>query len=157
MRKILLILGTYLGLAAAGGVFVSEGSLHLRHLPLRHSAEIAAIAHEKYGAELQDVAIRAHDGVELKAWYIEPKSYNGRSVILLHGITDNREGVAGYGRIFLDQGYSILLPDARAHGESGGQLATYGIREADDVHQWITWLYAHHVASGQCVYGFGES
>ena len=157
MRKSLLILGVYLAVAAAGGVFLAEASLHLRHLPLRHREHIATIAREKYGAALEDVAIKAEDNVELKAWYVQPEDYNGRSVILLHGITDNREGVAGYGHIFLDQGYSILLPDARGHGESGGQLATYGIREADDVHQWVSWLYLTHVAPGQCVYGFGES
>jgi uncharacterized protein len=157
MPTALLILGGYLAVAASGGVLMSEGSLHLRHLSLRHRQEFATLARAKYGAELEDAAIRARDGVELKGWYIEPKQYNGRAVILLHGITDNREGVAGYGRIFLDQGYAILLPDARGHGESGGELATYGINEADDVHQWISWLFNHHVAAHQCVYGFGES
>jgi uncharacterized protein len=157
MRKLLLIIGAYLALAAAGGVFVSEASLHLRRLPLRHGRLIAAIAREKYGAELQDVAIKAHDGVELKGWYIQPRNNNGRAVILLHAITDNREGVAGYGGIFLGQGYSVLLPDARGHGESGGQLATYGVREADDLHRWVSWLYLNHLSSDGCVYGFGES
>jgi len=91
----------------------------------------------------------------LKAWYIPPRISNGNAVILLHGITDNREGVFGYGVLFLQHGYSVLLPDARGHGESGGALATYGIRESDDTHRWISWLYANHPPG--CVYGFGES
>lgn len=157
MRRLLIIFGVYLVLAALSGVVVTEASLHLRHIPLRHRQEIAAIAREKHGADLQDVQITARDGIVLKGWYIEPKSYNGRAVILLHGITDNREGVAGYGAIFLDQGYSILLPDARDHGESGGDMATYGLREASDIHRWVSWLYTSHLAPGQCVYGFGES
>jgi len=76
-------------------------------------------------------------------------------VVLLHGITDNREGVAGYAGLFLQHGYAVLLPDARGHGESGGALATYGIKEADDLHRWVSWLYQHDPP--QCVYGFGES
>jgi pimeloyl-ACP methyl ester carboxylesterase len=48
-----------------------------------------------------------------------------------------------------------LLPDARGHGESGGELATYGVKESDDVHRWVSWIYAHDPP--QCVYGFGES
>jgi hypothetical protein len=71
-----------------------------------------------FQAELQDVTITAADGVELKGWFVHPHDYNGNAVVLLHGITDNREGVAGYGRLLLEHGYSILLPDARGHGAS---------------------------------------
>jgi pimeloyl-ACP methyl ester carboxylesterase len=145
----------YMVFAALGGIFVAEASLHLRRLPLRHRQQFAAMVHEKYQAELQDVSITAADATLLKAWYIHPKNFNGNSVILLHGITDNREGVAGYGKLFLDHGYAVLLPDARDHGESGGEIATYGIKEAGDVHEWVSWMYAHDPPA--CVYGFGES
>src|SRR5256885_4646798 len=77
-----------------------------------------------------------------------------KAVILLHGISDSRLGVAGYGQMFLQHGYRILLPDSRAHGESGGDIATYGLRESDDVHRWVSWLYDRGVS---CVDGFGES
>jgi len=58
------------------------------------------------------------------------------------------------GRLFLRQGYRILLPDSRAHGESGGSVATYGLREGDDIHRWVDWLYGK---GATCVDGFGES
>jgi uncharacterized protein len=161
MRKLLkffLAAGClYLLLAVIAGVVVGEGSLKLRRLPLRHREEVAAAVRQRYQADLQDVSIQAADGITLKGWYILPKNFNGSAVVLTHGITDNREGVAGYGRIFLDKGYAVLLPDARAHGESGGELATYGVRESDDLHRWVSWLYAHDVSPAQCVYGFGES
>ena len=67
---------------------------------------------------------------------------------------DNRGGVAGYGQAFLRQGYRIPLPDSRAHGESGGAVATYGLRESDDIHRWVSWLYGK---GASCVDGFGES
>ena len=41
-------------------------------------------------------------------------------------LPDNRGGVVGYGQVFLQKGYRILLPDSRADGESGGAMATYG-------------------------------
>lgn len=154
-RGIISFLVIYLIMSLIGGVFVAEGSLHLRRLPLRHRRQFAALVHEKYQAELQDVSITTADSTLLKGWYVHPKNFNGNSVIVLHGITDNREGVAGYGKMFLDQGYAVLLPDARDHGESGGDMATYGIREAGDIHQWVSWMYAHDPPS--CVYGFGES
>ena len=113
------------------------------------------MARERYHTSLQEVSIAAADGVELKGWYVHPRDFNGSVVVALHGITDNREGVAGYGKMFLDHGYAVLLPDARAHGESGGRLATYGVKESGDVHRWVDWIYQHDPP--RCVYGFGES
>ncbi len=156
-HKIFLALGAYLFLAALAGAFIAEGSLHLRRLPLRHRQEAEATVRQRYQAELQDVSIQAADAAVLKGWYIHPKDFNGNVVVLMHGITDNREGVAGYGKLFLDHGYAVLLPDARAHGESGGDVATYGLKESDDIHRWVSWIYARERLPVQCVYGFGES
>lgn len=156
LRKLLLILvSLYLVLAAIAGVVIAEASLKLQHLPLHYRQQIAAYIRQHYQANLQDVSITASDSVALKGWYVRPIDFNGNTVVLSHGIADNREGVAGYARLFLNHGYAVLLPDTRAHGESGGELATYGVKEADDLHQWVSWLYEHDAP--QCVYGFGES
>jgi len=156
LRRLLLVAAAlYLALAAAAGITIAEASLKLPHRPLQHQREVAAAARNQFHAELQNVSITAADGPVLRAWYVHPQAFNGDAVVLLHGITDNREGVAGYAGLFLQHGYAVLLPDARAHGESGGVLATYGIREADDLHRWVSWLYEHDLP--HCVYGFGES
>jgi hypothetical protein len=47
------------------------------------------------------------------------------------------------------------MPDARAHGTSGGEIATYGIREANDLHRWLDWLDLNEHPA--CIYGFAES
>ena len=145
----------YLAFSVMAGIVIADASLKLHRLPLRHRQEIAATVRKNFHAELQDVSMTAVDGAVLKGWYVRPRDYNGNAVILLHGITDNREGVAGYGRLMLEHGYAVLLPDARRHGESGGELATYGVKESDDIHGWVSWLYAHEPP--QCMYGFGES
>lgn len=145
----------YGAFSVLAGIVIAEASLKLGHRVLRHRQQAAQLVCERYGSELKDVSINTSDEVVLKAWYVRPAKFNRQAVILLHGITDNREGVAGYASIFLDQGYAVLLPDARAHGESGGEIATYGLKEADDLHRWVSWLYLRD--SPQCVYGFGES
>src|SRR5262245_15453007 len=68
---------------------------------------------------------------------------------------DNRKGMIGYVQLFLRNGYNVLTPDWRAHGESGGELATYGIKEKYDVTSWIDWL--QRSTSSRVFYAFGES
>ena len=159
MRKVIKIFAigavSYLLLSLLAGIVLAEGSLRLYHRPLTHRLEAQSIVHHEFQTDLQEVSITASDSAILKAWYVRPHGFNRNTVVLAHGITDNREGVAGYAELFLKHGYAVLLPDARAHGESGGDFATYGLKEADDLHRWVSWLYAHD--SPECVYGFGES
>lgn len=107
------------------------------------------------GAELHDVEIAAADDVVLRAWYIQPRHADGDAVILLHGLGDNRLGMIGYAEILLAHGYSVLMPDARAHGLSGGDIATYGVLERDDIKKWFEWLDGS--AHPPCIFGLGES
>ena len=108
-----------------------------------------------FGAELQDVSVVASDAVVLRAWFARPATSNGDAVILLHGIGDNRQGMTGFAELFLSKGYEVLLPDLRAHGTSGSNYPTYGIKEADDVQQWFRWLATQQHPA--CVFGMGES
>jgi len=130
--------------SVVGGVILAEAQVHL------HRRAVPATP-----GNLQDVEIRTADGLTLRAWFGRPQHSNGRAVILLHGVVDNRAGMLGYGQLFLDHGYSVLLPDARAHGSSDGAIASYGLKEAGDVHLWADWLIARE--SPTCLYGMGES
>jgi hypothetical protein len=106
-------------------------------------------------ALLEDVSIPAQDGVTLSAWSIQSARGNGDLVILLHGQSDNRAGMLGIADLLLRHGYAVLLPDARAHGLSGGELATYGTLEADDIRRWFDW--SRQTLSSHCIYGLGQS
>jgi pimeloyl-ACP methyl ester carboxylesterase len=108
----------YIALSLAFGILMARSTLSPMRLPLPARAQIARM-YKPYGADLQSVSIQAGDGVVLQGWYVVPDHQNGQAVILLHGIGDNRGGVAGFGQAFLRQGYRILLPDLRVHGESG--------------------------------------
>jgi pimeloyl-ACP methyl ester carboxylesterase len=55
--------------------------------------------------------------------------------------------------MFLRNGDSVLAPDNRGHGRSGG-VVTYGVREAGDIAAWQAWLTARGIR--HC-FGFGES
>jgi uncharacterized protein len=84
------------------------------------------------GATREDFDVHAPDGVLLKGWKVRPKNPNGNWVLLFHGVSDNRVGVIGQSEFLLKAGYSVLMMDARCHGQSGGALATYGWLERSD-------------------------
>src|SRR5690349_4558330 len=100
-----------------GGIYASEALLHPPRRPLdpRAAAEAHRIA-ESLRATLDDLDIQAVDGVRLRGWRFTPLGRNGSAVILLHGQADNRAGVLGFVRMFLERGYEVLAPDMRAHG-----------------------------------------
>jgi dipeptidyl aminopeptidase/acylaminoacyl peptidase len=105
-------------------------------------------------ASWQVSSIRAFDGVRLDSWFVRPPKRNGNCVMVLHGIGDSRQGSSGYAPLFLDEGYSVLLPDSRAHGSSEGELVTYGLLEKSDVLFWAHWLRQHDCMA---LFALGES
>jgi len=84
------------------------------------------------GAIREDFAVTAPDRAILRGWKVRPKNPNGSWVLAFHGVADNRVGVVSQSEFLLRAGYSILMMDARAHGASGGPLATYGWLERND-------------------------
>jgi hypothetical protein len=101
-----------------------------------------------------NVEVVANDKVKLRAWWLQPATPNGNCVMVLHGIADSRVGSAGFAPIFLAQGYAVLVPDSRAHGESGGEFVTYGLAEKYDVIIWARWMKSQGCHR---IYGLGES
>lgn len=155
-HHLLLALLIYLAASTVAGIYVADGTLHPGRRPLTNeetSAERESV--REINADLDDVSITTLDDVTLNAWLIKPRRTNGNAVILLHGLGDNRLGMTGYTKLFLVHGFSVLLPDARGHGASGGSLVTYGLLERNDIHQWVGVLQTQ--VHPQCIFGFGES
>jgi uncharacterized protein len=152
--------GVYLLLSAVGGGMLMESALHPPHRPLAQQSGLALAQWASGG--IANVDIEGADSAQLKGWYARPAAWNGDSVILLHGVGDNREGVMSYAAMFLRSGYAVLLPDSRAQGESGGQIGTYGLLESGDVQRWSGWIAnranrTRRDAHAPCTYLFGES
>jgi len=61
----------------------------------------------------------------------------------------------GHAAFLLRAGFAVLAPDLRAHGASGGEIITYGIKEASDVHAWANRLFENQPV--QHLYGLGPS
>lgn len=155
-RLTISLLTVYTAICIAAAIFLANSTVSPYHRALPAVAEdnmikIAAGLH----SQLADVQISVFDNAPLRAWFIEPQQANGDTVILLHGLGDTRLGMQGYAEMLLSHGYSVLMPDARAHGISGGDHPTYGLLERDDIRRWFEWIETEQHPG--CIYGFGES
>src|SRR5579884_994032 len=153
---LLWLLMVYLAVCSGAAIFLAHVTLHPLRRPVTAAdkTEMREIA-GKLSAQVEDVSMVASDGATLRAWHIRSKHGNGDSVLLLHGLGDNRMGTTGYAELLLAHGYDVLMPDARAHGNSGGRIATYGVIERNDIRQWFDWLEAKEQV--RCIFGFAES
>lgn len=97
-----------------------------------------------------EVSVTASDGVELQGGLYDAKS--DVTVILLHTF-DGSSADSDYlfASYYAEQGYNILLPDSRDHGESGGESVTYGLLEGDDVKCWVKLLLERYGADHQII------
>jgi fermentation-respiration switch protein FrsA (DUF1100 family) len=113
------------------------------------SIEINRIAHprrvlppgntlRKNNIPYQSVDLITDDGVRLSAWYTHPR--NGAVILLAHGYGDNRpEWIQA---LFAKKGFGVMSWDARAHGESGGEVSTIGYLEVLDVKAALEYVLA---------------
>jgi fermentation-respiration switch protein FrsA (DUF1100 family) len=156
LRWSLFIAAVWLVVCIAIGILATEMALRPWHRPVEPELQIEAQAvANRYHAKLAEVSVIASDGVILRGWSMRSAQANGAAVILMHGVADNRAGMLGNADLLLGHGYSVLLPDARAHGVSGGEMATYGVKEAGDVRRWYDWL--QQTEAPRCIDGMGES
>lgn len=106
-------------------------------------------------AHREDFNVRAPDGALMRGWKVIPTNPNGSWVLAFHGVADNRVGIVLQSEVLLRAGYSIVMMDARAHGDSEGAMATYGWLERSDTRAIVDALVStEHPAH---VFALGES
>lgn len=104
--------------------------VHPLRKPLESHPRLLDMPHE-------DVTINSPAG-KLAAWFLP--GTNGRTLIGLHGINDNREQWLIPARDLQARGYASLLFDFRGHGQSQGRHVTFGDRETEDVAAALEYL-----------------
>jgi fermentation-respiration switch protein FrsA (DUF1100 family) len=79
-----------------------------------------------------DVEIPSTSGSRIRGWLSRGATGQG-AVLLLHGVRGNRTDMASRAQFLRALGYSVLLIDLQAHGESPGSRITFGELESRDV------------------------
>lgn len=78
-------------------------------------------------------------GQSISGWMVRGDAGAG-AVLLLHGISADRRQMLGRARFLHRLGYSVLLIDLPAHGESAGDRVTFGWNEAQGVAAALDYL-----------------
>lgn len=85
------------------------------------------------------VSFASASGSQIRGWFMPGLPHHG-AVLLLHGVHANRLAMLPRARWLHDLGYSVLLIDFQAAGESHGKAVTFGYRESQDANAALDWL-----------------
>ncbi|MFI5271764.1 MAG: alpha/beta hydrolase [Ktedonobacterales bacterium] len=131
----------------AGGVAVAGGGAAIATAARRQTRKLLTpqrkpMEHrpDECGVTVEEVRFSGPRGM-LSGWYLP--GTNGCTLICCHGIHDNRgQWIRQAARLRARGGYGALMFDFCGHGESEGDLVTYGAREAADIGAAIAYLRA---------------
>ena len=76
----------------------------------------------------------------LRGWYCHANGLTRGTIVFLHGIADNRTSAAGVTARYLTRGFDVVAYDSRGHGESDGDICTYGFFEKQDLRRVLDGL-----------------
>lgn len=96
---------------------------------------------KKYEVEKkgEHVSIATSDGYMMIGTYIKSPIPTDKSVLIMHGLYQNRFMSISYVPLYQKLGFNVLLVDLRGHGESQGAL-TWGKNEITDIDKWMEYL-----------------
>jgi fermentation-respiration switch protein FrsA (DUF1100 family) len=87
----------------------------------------------------EPVTFRSDSGTDVHGWWCPVQNSRG-AVLLLPGIRANRLSMVGRARFLRRAGYSVLLIDFQATGETKGDHITFGWKESRDVLAAVSFL-----------------
>jgi pimeloyl-ACP methyl ester carboxylesterase len=124
----------YPALLVAAFVLFSLASFWLAVRPPRIAIPLRP---EDFRLTVEEVRIRADDGIELAAWLL-PRA-GAPAVVLLHGYPAEKADLLPLAAALAPR-FTVLLVDQRYFGKSGGRATTIGFRERRDLRRAIDFL-----------------
>ena len=125
------LVGT-LALVGAAGATYHTGSLLSRPVP-------RAVGDAPDSPAYTEVQFSSRSGSELRGWLARGEPGKG-GVVLLHGIRADRRSMLRRAAFLHAAGYSVLVFDFQAHGESEGERITFGYLESFDARAAVRFL-----------------
>jgi fermentation-respiration switch protein FrsA (DUF1100 family) len=138
------------GLLFAGNYFYAQGMKRGTEIELHSETKAVNTVSSTQDKSLLEVAddwynkqdpeilnMMSYDGLKLTAKFIQNKAETGKAVILVHGFRNTGDDMGKLAEFYYEQGFDILLPDARGHGDSEGDYIGYGWHDRLDTIDWI--------------------
>jgi uncharacterized protein len=91
-------------------------------------------------------------GRTIAAWWVD-RGERAPAVLLLHAIRADRLSMVPRAHLLARHGFSVLLIDLQAHGETSGSAITLGWRESADARSALEWLRHERASSRVGVIG----
>ena len=85
------------------------------------------------------IQFKSKTGNALSGWFVQGDKQHG-GILLMHGVRSNRKEMVERAIFLNNNGYSVLLFDFQAHGESPGKHITFGYLEAQDAEAAFNYL-----------------
>ncbi|MCB8978560.1 MAG: alpha/beta hydrolase [Ardenticatenaceae bacterium] len=127
--KFALISSVVLALLAL--LILYNTTMEVVHNPLDNRTEINTSPSDYDILNYETVELTTFDDVKLVGWYIP--SRNGAAIIAQHGYKSDRTVMLNIASMLSRHGYGVIMIDLRAHGESEGDIITFGKLERYDV------------------------
>ena len=157
----------FIGLSSFIGLQVFAGSTQL--ITNDDTVGVADGFWERYGVDeesfrnqykVEEIAIpSSYEEHMIPADYIyaieSSSNKNHPTVILVHGLGDNRYSNYPMAEFYLSKGYNVVTYDQRSTNENTAQYTTFGYREKYDLIDWVN--YVEQQAPGQKIGIWGAS
>ncbi len=132
-----VISGIFAALVTVSGIFMTNRLmfLKLKDTDMIMKREILSKRFNEQWYETvpkDDMWIDSPNGYRLKAIFLKPLKTT-RTVIICHGVTENKINSMKYARLFERLGFNSVVFDHRRHGDSGGKTTSFGYYEKFDL------------------------
>jgi pimeloyl-ACP methyl ester carboxylesterase len=132
LRRGLLVTAALFCVVVFGWLPYWFGGLATKNRFKYKDTENAGLTPGSFNLAFEDVSLQTSDGMTLKGWWV-PASEDRGTVILVHGLNRSRIEMVKKVPFVHRVGWHALLFDVRHHGESGGDVSSFGYFERQDV------------------------
>ncbi|HEX2788499.1 MAG TPA: alpha/beta fold hydrolase [Ignavibacteria bacterium] len=99
--------------------------------------------------QFEEVSFETSDSVTIRGWYFAKENFN-KCIILLHGFKANKMEPLPRVQMFLENGFNVLIYDARGHGESEAALNSIGFYEQEDLTAAVNFINDKNINNIYC-------
>lgn len=117
-------------------VFESSHNMPTKHFNMTNIVN----GNNKFKNQAQIIKIKSFDNLNLSAYKLSHEKYSNRWVVINHGYTQDPYQLGHAGIKFFADGYNVLVPHMRGHGESDGEYIGMGWHDRLDIIKWIDYI-----------------